>query len=287
MEAAGLTYICTLFLYFCIYSFIGWVWESIYCSIVEGHPINRGFLNGPLCPIYGFGAIADLAVMGDISYPMAIFFSCMVIASILEYFVSWLLEKLFDMQWWDYSHMRFNLNGRICLAGAFAFGLFGTLLVLFIHPAIAGLVARIPELWVQVGAGVIFVLIAVDTVLTTNSLLKLRKRLQEAQAALKKNAEELQARMEELQQQMQERAEETREQLQERAEGTREQIQERTESLQLRIEELRVKAEERIMSGLDSASALEIRIIKSFPTLKTRDQSGLIEKLRERRKSKS
>ena len=98
------------------------MYESILVSILERRPVNRGFLNGPLCPIYGAGAVGAVVVLGQVHNPLVVFLLSMVGASILEYVTSWVMEALFHARWWDYSDYKFNLNGRICLLGAFVFG---------------------------------------------------------------------------------------------------------------------------------------------------------------------
>ena len=135
----GMLTLCRMFLWLIFYSFAGSVYESILCSITERKCVNRGFLYGPLCPIYGSGAILIRLALGRLTNPLVLFLSGMALCSILEYAVSWLMEKLFHARWWDYSHMRFQLNGRICLLGAVVFGAFAVALVLWIHPAVYGL----------------------------------------------------------------------------------------------------------------------------------------------------
>lgn len=89
-----------LFLWFLLYSFCGWVYESILVSILERRPVNRGFLNGPLCPIYGAGAVGAVVVLGQVHNPLVVFLFSMVGASILEYVTSWVMEALFHARWW-------------------------------------------------------------------------------------------------------------------------------------------------------------------------------------------
>ena len=133
-----------LFLWFLFYSFCGWVYESILVSILERRPVNRGFLNGPLCPIYGAGAVGAVVVLGQVHNPLVMFLLSMVGASILEYVTSWVMEALFHARWWDYSDYKFNLNGRICLLGAFVFGVGGVLITSVIQPQVAGVTDRLP-----------------------------------------------------------------------------------------------------------------------------------------------
>lgn len=107
-----------LFLWFLLYAFIGWVYESVLVSVSERRWVNRGFLNGPLCPIYGCGAVLAIVLLHDFTNPIEIFLISSFGASILEYITSWGMEKLFHARWWDYSHYRFNIQGRICLLAA-------------------------------------------------------------------------------------------------------------------------------------------------------------------------
>lgn len=113
----------TAFLSFFLYSFIGWFYETTVCSYVKYKKfINRGFLMGPLCPIYGVGAVVCYLLFHEVNSPLALFLSAAIVCSILEYVTSYAMEKLFHARWWDYSHFPFNLNGRVCLYGAVLFG---------------------------------------------------------------------------------------------------------------------------------------------------------------------
>lgn len=131
-----------MILYFFIYSFCGWLMESIYCSIPARRVINRGFLNGPLCPIYGSGVLLILIFLipvRDTVSPLGIalavvFLAGAALASIVEYATSWAMEKLFHARWWDYSNNKYNLNGRICLQISIAWGGLATGFLYLIQP---------------------------------------------------------------------------------------------------------------------------------------------------------
>lgn len=141
-----MSYVENWFLWFLFYSIVGWVWETILCSVRERRFVNRGFLNGPYCPIYGWGACLDVAVLGSLprSQWWLIFILSVVLTGILEYMTSYVMEKLFHARWWDYSNRKFNINGRVCLLGMFVFGVFSVLLLLFLHPAVAHVTSLIP-----------------------------------------------------------------------------------------------------------------------------------------------
>ena len=137
--------VATWFLYLVFYSFVGWVYESALCSVLEKRFVNRGFLNGPVCPVYGFGAVLVIATLGSFKNVAVLFFGGMLLTCSLEFMTSLLLEKLFHAKWWDYSQYRFNLQGRICLQGALVFGALSVLVVLFIHPFVMGVLDAMPD----------------------------------------------------------------------------------------------------------------------------------------------
>lgn len=133
------------FLYFIIYSVLGWCMETVYCSILEKRFVPRGFLYGPMCPIYGGGVLMMICwfqpLMGN---PVVFYLTATVCMSAWEYFVGWFLETTTHIKYWDYSMYKFNLKGRICLWVCLTWGLLSFLVLYFIHPRVAGLVGRIP-----------------------------------------------------------------------------------------------------------------------------------------------
>jgi len=173
------------FLWLASYSFIGWLYESLLCSIGEKRLVNRGFLNGPACPVYGFGALAAILFLEQRSYSILwLFLAGMLIACTVEYITAVLLEKLFNAKWWDYSHYRFNLQGRVSLLGAVVFGALSVLLIKYIHPFVRGVIGQLSD-WVQITlALVIFTLLMLDLYATVRHLLLLNGRLQEIQSAM-------------------------------------------------------------------------------------------------------
>ena len=109
--------------------------ESVWCYLCTKKFVNRGFLVGPICPIYGVGCILIISLLNKyINQPVTLFIQSIVICSILEYFTSYILEKLFKVRWWDYSHKKYNINGRICLETMIPFGIIGTLIMYFVNP---------------------------------------------------------------------------------------------------------------------------------------------------------
>ena len=119
MNNKKLSKLSELTLYFFMFSFVGWICEIIYAYIIEGRFVNRGFINGPLCPIYGFGAIILILIYDMISKHtksnVIKFVLISAIFTVFEYLVSVIFELIFGIKWWDYSNLPFNINGRICL----------------------------------------------------------------------------------------------------------------------------------------------------------------------------
>ncbi len=164
-----------LFFFYCL---CGWVWESCYVSVRQRHWVNRGFLQGPLLPIYGSGAViillATIPVASDLRL---VWLFGMIAATILEYVTGAVMERLFRVRYWDYSNQRFNLNGHICLSSSIAWGFFSILMVRVIHPPVARLLIKIPTLLVDPLAHALTVVFTIDVVRSVQAALDLRDML--------------------------------------------------------------------------------------------------------------
>lgn len=172
--------------YFLTYAFLGWCMEVVFCSVTEGHVVNRGFLNGPVCPIYGFGMLGillllrPLLVINDFTHNVALYGCGMVLASAVEYLVGWGMLKLFHARWWDYRDRKCNLNGFICLSISLCWGL-GTLVACrILHPLVHTLtISLLPKaigIWVLAG---LLLLFAIDTVVSIRTAIHLDRDLAE------------------------------------------------------------------------------------------------------------
>ena len=165
-------------LLFFFYCFCGWVWESCYVSLCQRHWVNRGFLRGPLLPIYGSGAIIILFVTLPVAGNLwLVWLFGMLAATLLEYVTGAAMEALFKVRYWDYSKQKFNLNGHICLSSSIAWGFFSILLVRFIHPPIGRLLADVPAWLVDPLALVLTAVFTVDVVQSVQAALDLREVL--------------------------------------------------------------------------------------------------------------
>jgi uncharacterized membrane protein len=165
------------FVEFIFFSFLGWIWESVYCTVVEKHWQDRGFLFGPVCPIYGGCVVAASLVFGGLARlspgpaPLwQIFIICAAGSAVAEYATSWVLERRFHARWWDYSRLPLNLKGRICLPATLGFGLAGIAVVRYLLPWTSGLHGAISPM-VYEGLAIGFALLfGADVALTEASL---------------------------------------------------------------------------------------------------------------------
>ena len=149
---------------FALISFGGWVYETIYCSVVEGEFTKRGFLFGPTCPIYGIGALAVWLVLGQISNPLIVFIIGAVLATVIEYSTGLFLERRFKKKWWDYSMFKFNLRGRICPQASAVFGAFSVTSVFVLVPTMLNILMIFSKHTVSVVAFIVVTLYFLDTV---------------------------------------------------------------------------------------------------------------------------
>lgn len=163
---------------FITYAVIGWCTEVSYAALDTGRFVNRGFLNGPYCPIYGCGVVIVVAILTPLKDNLLIlFFGSFLLTSVLEYLTGFILEKVFHNKWWDYSNKPFNIRGYVCLKFSIYWGLACTFIMDVVHPAIYKFITIIPEI-----LGIVILVIAmtaftVDICVTVATILKFNKRL--------------------------------------------------------------------------------------------------------------
>lgn len=158
--------VATWFAIFIFYSFAGWLIEVLISFIQKRKIINRGFLVGPICPIYGTGALLLPFIVSSVETPLVIFCVAVVGSAILEYVVSYLMEKIFRVRWWDYTDQPFNLNGRICVSAALSFGVIGVLMLKVITPALLGMIGSLPVAVLYIIAGLLAAWLVFDILLS-------------------------------------------------------------------------------------------------------------------------
>ncbi|MCR5272911.1 MAG: putative ABC transporter permease [Lachnospiraceae bacterium] len=185
------------FVMFIIYSFFGWIFETVYCMVKTKKWENRGFLYGPVCPIYGVGAtsitiIANLVgenISKDFTW-WQIFLVAYFGSAVLEYFTSWILEVRFHAYWWDYRDMPLNINGRICVPASFGFGVAGVFVVYILSPNTVGVIDYIPPVLMEILSIVLLAILVADLTLTVSELTHFERMVISIEESVDRHMEE-------------------------------------------------------------------------------------------------
>lgn len=165
-------------LLFFIYSFIGWIIEVIYTLVTDKRLVNRGFLIGPICPIYGAGSVLLILLLDNYKNDFfVLFLGSVFICSILEYLTSYFMEKIFNARWWDYSYMKYNINGRICLETMLPFGILGSIIINFINPKLVTIINKVDVNIVNVLIILLLLVFILDIAISCSVVSKLKKTL--------------------------------------------------------------------------------------------------------------
>ena len=286
--------------FFFVYAFLGWCAEVGYAATKTGKFVNRGFLNGPWCPVYGFGVVIVLGCLEPLSGNLPLLFlGSVALTSALEWLTGFALEKLFHQRWWDYSDEPFNLTGYICLRFSLMWGFACLFVVKLLHPTVVLAVDLLPRPlgWVLL-AGLCAAL-GVDLAATVSAIARLNRRLvlldelagriREASDGL---GEDLADRVldaaergadwredwEDLAQRMAQRRAQRRAALAEGLDDLREDLQDRAEASRQQLQEWRASAQEL----LDKSSRGQRRLLRAFPSLRSVDHRAALERLRRR-----
>lgn len=253
------------FLYFIIYAILGWIAETIYCSVLERHFVERGFLRGPLCPIYGCGALLILwALLPYVKHWLLLFAIGFLLTSVLEYITSFVMEKIFRMRWWDYSDHFLNINGRVCLLNSTLFGLLTLILAKVLHPLVEKLVGALPEHLLYALTVVVGIAFLADLITSVKATLRLKATLEKFREVQERFKEDF----DQYQQGLQERLAEKKDDLLEQLNEGKENIKETLESLDTKREELLAESKQRLYELRLRLGGSERYILRSFPDLK-------------------
>lgn len=281
---------------FFIYAFLGWCTEVSYAALVTGKFVNRGFLNGPVCPIYGFGVVIVLGCLTPLAERLPLLFlGSVALTSALEWLTGFVLEKLFHQRWWDYSDEPFNLSGYVCLRFSIAWGLACMFVVKLLHPTVLLFIRLIPQTLGIVLLAAAGTVMAVDLTATVSTIVKLNRRLaqiDELAAKIKEASNEFGENLAERVLDAAERGADWKEELEElsfklalrRAElaGEREDWERRREErlaqAKLQLEEWRTS----MQTLLDSREFGHRRLLKAFPRLRSIDHRGALERMHRR-----
>lgn len=240
-------YLTKIIAYFIIYSFLGWVMESVLKTCIMKKPVNSGFLYGPYCPIYGFGAIFMLFFLqGFKENVILLFFIAFFSLSIWEYLVGWLLEKIFHTKYWDYTQNKFNIKGRVCLMNSLFWGFLGVIFIHFMHPFIAEKIDLIAVKILTFNTIMVALAMIIDTIVSAIKVSNIKGKLEK----LKEITNTIKEKLEEL-----------------------DKKQVNKENVQAMIEELKYKQTKLKRKLIKQANHLK----KAFPTIK----SDTIEKINE------
>lgn len=268
--------------YFIIYAFLGWCSEVVFAAFKHRKFVNRGFLNGPVCPIYGFGVVFVVLALTPLKFNGVLLFICSVIlTSALEFITGFLMEKIFHQKWWDYSERKFNIKGYICLEFSIVWGLACVVIMYFIHPLFDKLVSWLPKF---IGLPFVILLLAgiiidaVYTVLCVNKMNKSLEKIDEFTKAMRKLSDSIGDNLAENTLNFIEKNKKLKSDLQEKSEKTR-------TDLQQKYEEFLQKK-----NSLLDKSKYSRRFVKAFPKLTHKKYNDafieLKEKLNEYKKKK-
>ena len=286
--------------FFFVYAFLGWCAEVGYAATKTGKFVNRGFLNGPWCPVYGFGVVIVLGCLDPLSGNLPLLFlGSVALTSALEWLTGFVLEKLFHQRWWDYSDEPFNLTGYICLRFSLMWGFACLFVVKLLHPTVVLAVDLLPRPlgWVLL-AGLCAAL-GVDLAATVSAIARLNRRLvllDELAGRIREASDDLGEDLadrvldaaergadwkedwEDLAQRMAQRRAQRRAALAEGLDDLREALQDRAETSRQQLQEWRASAQEL----LDKSSRGQRRLLRAFPSLRSVDHRAALERLRRR-----
>ena len=257
--------------YFFLYAFLGWCAEVAFAACKTGRLVNRGFLNGPVCPIYGFGMLAAVTALGPVrgSLP-ALFFGGGLLATALELVGGWALMTLFHARWWDYSDKPFNLGGYICLRFSLLWGLGVTAVMRLVHPAVELLVSRLltnpPGAILLGGCAGLFAADLIATDITVTGLMRQLGELERLTALLQKSSDLLTRQVGGAALAADERISAGREKLEGRTGAARAELEMRRDLLRAEILDRQLGAQ---------------RLLRAFPTLKSTRYEAALRMLRQ------
>lgn len=276
-----------LLLYFFLYSFLGWCTEVAYATVKERRFVNRGFLGGPWCPIYGVGVSAVVTLLdGFQDSLLLLYLSSFVLVTLIEGMTGFIMDKIFHHKWWDYTGLPFNIGGYVCLPFSIAWGAACLVIVKGVHPVIERLVGLLPE---AAGLALICVLtagLAADLAVTTAGILKLNRRLdmlERVGAELREISDRMGANIHENVMDAMERAEVLENMAQARKERLDAISGEAKERLDLLSEETRERYDmlrQRYSELTGATLQASRRLVRAFPRMESRRHKELLEELK-------
>lgn len=192
--------VLTYFMLFFIYAILGWIIETTLVSIEKRKFVNRGFLIGPYCPIYGFGGLAITILLKNYTKdPIVLFLMAVIICGTLEYFTSYIMEKIFKARWWDYSARKYNINGRICLETVVPFGILGCLVMYVLNPITFKYLNMLSNSMLNIISAICFTIFITDNIVSYNVISSFTKTVKTINVGkIKDNTEEITKKVREI-----------------------------------------------------------------------------------------
>lgn len=259
-ERGYLTELYYFALSFFVYGFLGWCTEVAYAAAKQGKFVNRGFLNGPICPVYGIGVGVVVQFLTPVENNLVLLYiSSTILVTVIEGITGFLLEKIFHNKWWDYSEQPLNIGGYVCVLFSLIWGVFCVLIVKIIHPLIYKVLTMIPLVLGIVVMACLAVGLLADLYVTASGILKMNRRLE----AMEKIAAELKELSDKVGENIYENVMED---------------MEFREEKKARIEELKAKYEEMA----ENRTKVGERLVKAFPKMQVGQHKEIFEELRER-----
>lgn len=270
--------------WFFIYSFFGWLMETCYVSILDKKIVNRGFVTGPFCTIYGFGALSVYFILRPFQNNiLTLFIMGVIVTSILEYFTGWLMEIIFKTTWWDYSNYRYNIKGRICLFNSIIWGILTIALFLFIQPFVNYIVSFYSESNGKIFAFVIMSIYLVDFIVTSYYAINLKAKLNKMADIMDEFVSYTHlSKVFETREEVIEYLESSKpiEFINEIRERLKQSIQINKENYKERILEKFIVLNDKYYNVKSKSNMIQQRLLKAFPTLKVRDKEKFLEELK-------
>ncbi len=259
-----------LILYFFTYGFLGWCTEVAFASVKQSQFVNRGFLNGPICPIYGVGVSAVVVLLEPWkNHLVLLYIASVVLVTLIEGITGYAMDKIFHHKWWDYSNQPLNIGGYVCLLFSFVWGIACVLIMKVIHPLIHNVLSIIPVVLgivvIAVLAGVLFA----DIYVTASGILKLNRRLE----AMEKIAAELHEISDKVGINIHENVMETMDKLEDAGElfeGVTEETKNRVNELKEHYEQLAA-----------ARTRVSERLMKAFPRMESRRHKDILNELKD------
>ena len=272
-----------ILLNFFTYGFLGWCTEVAFAAAKQRQFVNRGFLNGPICPIYGVGVTVVVAVLEPLSsHIVFLYIASTILVTLLEWVTGFALEKLFHHRWWDYSKMPLNIGGYVCLLFSLIWGVVCVAIVEFVHPLLYGLLTLIPHLLGVIILTVLTGALLADIYVTVSGIRKWNRRLE--------NLDEIAAELYKISDQIGENIFENMMTVIDLREKNHAKVLELKEISEEKKAELRKLGEERaqeLVRQFDMQHKTGKRLLKAFPKLQSNDHDEIVVKLRENIKKKS